>query len=157
MKTHWKKLTNPNYLGSWDFEEKEERVLTIKKVTNETVKDQSGHDDEVVLMEFTTGKPMILNKTNLKATEKALGTAFIEEWSNEKITIYTTLIRAFGEEVNALRISTSKPMPKAKPELTPERFLKAIEAVQKGDFTAEELKTKYNLKEVQINKLNKIA
>lgn len=157
MKTHWKKLTNPNYLGSWDFEEKEERVLTIKKVTNETVKDQSGNDDEVVLMEFTTGKPMILNKTNLKATEKALGTAFIEEWSNEKITIYTTLIRAFGEEVNALRISTSKPMPKAKPELTPERFLKAIEAVQKGDFTAEELKTKYNLKEVQINKLNKIA
>jgi hypothetical protein len=153
MKTHWKKLTNPNYLGSWDFEEKEERVLTIKSVSQETVKDQNGNDDEVVLMEFTTGKPMILNKTNLKATEKALGTAFIEEWANQKVTIYTTLIKAFGEQVNALRISPSKPQEKVKPELTPERFKKAIEAVKSGEFTSDQLLTKYNLKEEQVKQL----
>ena len=49
-----------------------------------------------------------------------------------------------------------KPKKKTKPELTPERFLKAIEAVKSGDFTKEELQTKYNLKEVQINKLNEL-
>ena len=86
-KTHWKKLTNPTYLGSWDFEENEERTLTVKAVRKETVKDQSGKDDEVVIMEFTTGRPMILNKTNLKAVEKSTGTPIVEEWVTKNVTL----------------------------------------------------------------------
>ena len=39
-KTHWKKLTNPNYLGSWDFQPGEIRTLTIKEVREEPVKSE---------------------------------------------------------------------------------------------------------------------
>ena len=38
-KTHWKKLTDPNYLGSWDFAPGEVRTLTIERVLQEKVID----------------------------------------------------------------------------------------------------------------------
>jgi hypothetical protein len=151
--THWKKLTNPTYLGSWDFEENEERTLTIKSVRKETVKDQAGKDDEVVIMEFTTGRPMILNKTNLKATEKSTGTPIVEKWVTKTVTLYTTRIRAFGEDVDALRISPSKPKPVVKAGLNNERFEDALKAVKAGKFTPEQLKLKYTLTKEQISQL----
>lgn len=152
-KTHWKKLTNPTYLGSWDFETNEERTLVIKSVRKETVKDQSGKDDEVVIMEFTTGLPMILNKTNLKATEKSTGTPIIEEWVTKSVTLYTTRIRAFGEDVDALRISPAKPKPKAKPPINEERFKAALDAIKLGTYTVEQLKEKCLLTKEQIKRL----
>ena len=39
-KTHWKKLTDPNYLGSWDFAPGEVRTLTIERVLQEKVIDK---------------------------------------------------------------------------------------------------------------------
>ena len=36
-KTHWKKLTNPNYLGSYAFQPGEEKTVTIKEVKRELV------------------------------------------------------------------------------------------------------------------------
>lgn len=152
-KTHWKKLTNPTYLGSWDFEQNEERTLTIKSVRKETVKDQAGKDDEVVIMEFTTGLPMILNKTNLKATEKSTGTPIIEEWVTKNVTLYTTMIRAFGENVDALRISPAVPKPKVKAGLNDARFEDALKAVKDGKFTSDQLKEKYTLTKDQIEQL----
>ena len=49
-----------------------------------------------------------------------------------------------------------KDKPKEKPMLTPERFKNAIEAVKTGEYSAQDLKDKYNLKEVQLEKLNKL-
>ena len=37
MQTHWKKLTNPLYIGAYDFAPGEERTLTIKSVKREMV------------------------------------------------------------------------------------------------------------------------
>lgn len=34
-KTHWKKLTNPNYLGAYSIDDGKDIVLTIKNVANE--------------------------------------------------------------------------------------------------------------------------
>ena len=34
-KTHWKKLTNPDYLGAYAFEPKQEFIATIKYVAVE--------------------------------------------------------------------------------------------------------------------------
>ena len=67
MKTHWKKLTNPEFLGSWDFSEGEERVLTIKKVIQGEVVGEGGKKDQCVVAHFTEGLPMVLNATNMKA------------------------------------------------------------------------------------------
>ena len=36
-KTHWKKLTNPNYIGSYALLPGQEIILTIEKIQNEEV------------------------------------------------------------------------------------------------------------------------
>ncbi len=41
-KTHWKKLTNPNYLGAYDFDIGEKRTLTIAKTVREMVTGPGG-------------------------------------------------------------------------------------------------------------------
>ena len=41
-KTHWKKLNNPDYLGSYAFQPGEEKTVTIKEVKREMVFNPSG-------------------------------------------------------------------------------------------------------------------
>ena len=47
---------------------------------------------------------MILNATNCKVIEKIYGTPFIEDWKGKTITVFVQRIRAFGSDVDALRI-----------------------------------------------------
>ena len=69
--THWKKLTNPNYLGAYSFSEGEEKILTIKEVKTELVKGEDGKDEQCTIAYFAENeKPMILNKTNCKIIQK---------------------------------------------------------------------------------------
>ena len=80
------------------------------------------------------------------------GVTYFRRYSLSSILCLVTDVDsdAKGQEVQA-------PKKKEKPTLTPERFLKAIEAVKSGDFSPEELKEKYNLAEVQIAKLNELV
>jgi hypothetical protein len=153
-KTHWKKLTNPNYIGSWDFEENEERIVIVKNVSKEVITNHEGKKEDAVLMEFETGLPLILNKTNLKNTEKALSTPIVEKWVGEKLTLYVDKnVKAFGSVVEGLRISPAKPKPVVKAGLNDERFEDALKAVKAGKFTPEQLKLKYTLTKEQIERL----
>jgi hypothetical protein len=109
-KTHWKKLTNPDYLGAYDFAENEKsRVLQIKQVIQQKVKGSDGKEEECVIAHFTQGKPMIMNKTNMKATTIALKSPFIEDWSGKHISLHVEKVKAFGDIVDALRIDTAAP------------------------------------------------
>ena len=80
------------------------------------------------------------------------GVTYFRRYSLSSILCLVTDVDsdAKGQEVQA-------PKKKEKPTLTPERFLKAIEAVKSGDFSPEELKEKYNLAEVQVKKLNELV
>ena len=40
--THWKKLSNPNYLGAYSIEDNKDLILTISKVQQETVTGPDG-------------------------------------------------------------------------------------------------------------------
>ena len=72
MKTHWKKLTNPDYLGAYALEDGKDMIVTIKVVRPEMITGQNGQKEECVVAHFDGDvKPMILNKTNMKAIEKA--------------------------------------------------------------------------------------
>ena len=153
---HWKKLTNPQYLGGYDFEPKEERELTIQKITTEKVLGQNGQSDDCIVCYFTQGKPMILNATNCKAIAKVSGSNQIEDWAGCTVTLYTQRIKAFGDVCDALRIRPYKPKPKAKETLDADRFAKAIQAVKAGNFTAQNLKEKYTLSVDQIKQLNQL-
>jgi hypothetical protein len=110
MKTHWKKLTNPDYLGSYDFEPNEKRVVTILNVTREMITGAEGKKEECTIAKLHNSKPMILNKTNCKAITKAYGTPYIEDWVNISITLYVAKVKAFGDTVDALRVEMTKPI-----------------------------------------------
>lgn len=86
-KTHWKKLTNPNYLGSYAFQPGEEKTVTIKEVKREIVQNQNGKEECTVAYFVEDIKPLILNKTNADAIARAWGTPYIEDWAGKKIVL----------------------------------------------------------------------
>lgn len=117
--THWKKLTNPNFLGSYAFEDGKDIVVTIKSVGNEVVTGENGRKEECTVCHFYEDvKPLILNVTNMKTITKLLGTPFVEEWAGHKIQIYVDPKVKFGHEITGgLRIR--KKLPSAQPENLP--------------------------------------
>jgi hypothetical protein len=109
-RTHWKKLTNPDYLGAYDFQENEKnRVVQIKQVKQQKVKGSDGKEEECVIAYFTEGKPMILNKTNMKAITIALKSPIIEDWVGRHVSLHVEKVKAFGDIVDALRVDTTAP------------------------------------------------
>lgn len=134
--THWKKLTNPDYLGAYSvMDAGHDLVLTIKNVKEELVSGTDGKKEQCVVAYFAEGcKPMILNKTNMKAIEKLYGTPFIEEWVGKRIQVYSARVKAFGETVDALRIRPT--IPKA-PVIKCEECGNDVKPA--GKFTAEQV------------------
>ena len=108
-KTHWKKYTNPNYLGSYAFQPGEEKIVTIKEVKREIVQNQQGKEECTVAHFVEDEKPLILNKTNCDAITKAWGTPYIEDWCGHKIALKVKKVSAFGEMVDAVRVSKERP------------------------------------------------
>ena len=156
-RTHWRKISNSNYLGSWDLEPNEKRIVTILAVAQEMLKaNPQAEEQPCVVAEIKDSLPMVLNKTNLRAIEKALGSGIIEEWVGKQITIYSKKIKAFGETVDALRVEPVAPKPKAKPKLTPDRFKSAIEAIKAKKITAEKVIEMHNLTTSQIKEIQEL-
>lgn len=146
MRTHYKRLRNPDYLGSWDLADSEGRfnplVVTIGNVTKKYVHDGKGGGDECVVAELVGLKPMILNSTNLKTISKLLNSPFIEDWVGKSIELMVKKVKAFGEMHDALRISPIKPqVNKVKPQFTTENFEKAKNA----GATIETIKSRYEI------------
>ena len=123
--THWKKLRDTNYLGSWDLATGKELsngnpeyksiVLKIRKVVEEEVMNlTTNKKDRATVCYFEHSKPMILNVTNCKNIEKALGSKFIEKWVGKEIEIEVQQIKAFGDILDALRIKKRPPVEKQK-------------------------------------------
>lgn len=109
-KTHWKKLTNPDYLGAYSFEEGKDMIVTIKEVTQETITGAKGEREECVVAHFENGvKPLILNKTNMKRIEKVAESPYIEEWGGVNLQLYTEKVPAFGTVTDAVRVREFKP------------------------------------------------
>jgi hypothetical protein len=110
--THWKKLTNPNYVGAHDLQPGQEIKLTIESVQTEIIKAFDGKEvkeEQCIVARFKGAKkPMILNKTNCKIIARIHDTPYIEEWSGKDIIIYSAKVRAFGDYVEALRVKGTK-------------------------------------------------
>ena len=147
MKTHWKKLTNPLYLGAYDFQPGEERTLKITEVKRETITGPDGKKEECSVAHLANSKPIILNSTNSKRITKALQTPYIEDWAGKFITVYVeTGVRAFGDIVDAIRIKPTAPVIDL-PELKPghAKWDGATKAVQAGNTTIEAIRKSFRL------------
>src|SRR5688572_17896053 len=102
--THWKKLTNPNYIGAYSLQPGEEITREIVKVVREQVAGADGKKEECTVAYLKNEKPFILNATNCKILSKIFKSPYIENWLGQSIIIYAQTIRAFGEDMEALRI-----------------------------------------------------
>jgi hypothetical protein len=148
--THWKTLTNPDYIGAYDFQPKEERTLTIKSVANEIVTGPDGKKSTCIVIRWNESnqKPMICNRTNAKTISKVIGTPLIELWANQKVTLTTESVKAFGEVVDAIRIKPVKPeASKVKPQLVlnSEAYDKAAEWLKANPTGIKTIESKYEL------------
>jgi hypothetical protein len=123
---HWKNLANYNYMGAYSFDGKvKEIVVTIKSVAQESVTGPGGKADMCIVAHFVEDevngvkvKPMIFNKTNCKAVEKALGTGDIEDWVGKRIVVFETTTKWQRELVPCLRVKDT-PAPKKLKATTP--------------------------------------
>jgi hypothetical protein len=108
--THWKRLTNPNYIGAHDLQPGQEVKITFKSIVNEVVKGPDGKENTCVVAHLEGAKkPFILNKTNMKIIAKVLESPYIEEWVGKSVIIYIAKnIRAFDQVVDGLRVKNQK-------------------------------------------------
>jgi hypothetical protein len=111
MKTHWKKLQNPDYLGAYALEPGKDLTATIQSVGEEPVAGTDGKKENCTVVHFVERdiKPMILNVTNAKTISKIYKTPYIEDWHGCKIQLFVAQVKAFGDVVDALRIRPYKP------------------------------------------------
>lgn len=107
--THWKKLTNPDYLGAYAFNPGEEKIVTIDHVTQEELIGENGKSSLCIVAYLQNEKPLVLNKTNCKAISKLLKTPYIEEWAGARITLCVQIVKAFGDDVEAVRVKPKLP------------------------------------------------
>lgn len=111
MKTHWKKLSNTKYMGSWDFEPDEEKVLTIAKVQQEEVTAPDGTVEMKRVITFAENgeKPFICNNTNAATISDVLNTPYMEDWNGKGIILVVQKVQAFGKLTDGIRVRPVKP------------------------------------------------
>ena len=69
-KTHWKKTMNPNYLGSYALEPKQDLIVTITEVKTEAVMNADGRNEDCLVAYLQDQKPLIVNKPMRKRLRK---------------------------------------------------------------------------------------
>lgn len=112
-KTPWKKIvSDPDYIGEADFDEGEEKVVTIARVAADvTIQTAEGKSKKSVVYFAENVKPMILNVVRAKAITKVTGSKFIEDWPGKAIQLYVDdNVKAFGETVSAVRVRPTRPV-----------------------------------------------
>ncbi|MGN0698126.1 MAG: hypothetical protein ACI4JV_05215 [Ruminiclostridium sp.] len=111
IKTHWKLLTNPNYLGAYSLPNGQDIVVVIDYVRREEIVGVNGKKEYEVVAHLKNGqKPFILNKTNMKQIQKLYNAPYIEDWAGRAIQVYFDPTVTFGrEKVGGLRIRPTVP------------------------------------------------
>jgi hypothetical protein len=154
VKTHWKQLVDPRFVGVYALPNGEDMTVTIKYVQKETITMMGGKKEDHSLAYLVETKPLILNSTNSKTIEKLYG-PYIEDWAGRRITLYASTTKLGSDMVECLRIRAKVPQD-VKETLTDARMDKALAAVKKGDFAADTLRVKYALTDAQAERLAQV-
>lgn len=148
-KTHYKKLRNPNYIGSYELTQNNNKTISLNVTIEKTVKEpvQNGDKKEdMMVMYLKNQKPMIVNSTNAKMISKVIGSPFIEDWTGKTITLYVANIRAFGEMQQALRVRDKLPtvsLPDFNP--TNKHWTATVDALKAKKTTISKLREKVSI------------
>lgn len=152
MKTHWKQLINPDYLGAYSLPDGKDITVKITKVVREMVTSVGGKQEECTVAHLENQKPMILNVTNSKMIQKIYGTPYIEDWAGKEITLYAATTKLKGDDVECLRIRTKAP---SKPvlEYNTKDYEKVLAAII-GGYTIDQVRTKWQISNELEKKIN---
>lgn len=150
-KTHWKRLTNPDYIGAYWLPEGQDVTVTIDYVVREMVTGTGGKKEECTVAHLQGVKPFILNSTNSKTIAKLYG-PYIEDWAGQRITLFASTTKLSGETVECLRIRPKVSEPVAK-TITDERLDKALQAIKAGTYSADKLRATFALTSEQEEKI----
>ena len=95
------------FMSAADFPQ--EKKLRIKNVTVESVRGNSGRQEEKPVAWFTNHKKgLVLNATNRRTLQAALGDD-MEKWANAIIIVFPTHTDYAGKTVGALRVRMPPP------------------------------------------------
>jgi hypothetical protein len=147
MKTHWKQLVDPRYIGAYALPNGEDITVTIEKVQLETVTMMGGKKEDHTIAYLKGQKPMILNVTNSKSIHKLYG-PFIEDWAGKPITLFASTAKMGGEMVECLRIRPTVAA-KKKQAIADTRFQAAMTQIKTGSYTPQQLRAGFVLTEAQ--------
>lgn len=136
-KTHWKLLSNPDYIGAYWLPPGEDVTVTIDYVVREIITGTGGKKEECTVAHLKGVKPFILNATNSKTIAKLYG-PYIEDWSGKQITLFASTAKLAGDTVECLRIRP-KVAVRTIPAISDERLQKAMESISAGKYTTEQL------------------
>lgn len=135
IKTHWKKIFNPEYIGAYAFQPGEEKTVTIAKIDLEVVTGPEGRKEERTVLRFAEPeKPLILNRTNAKTIQKLYQSPYVEDWIGKAITLGVETVSSFGEKVEAVRVKKKLPVIKQTPCTECGQIITAS-----GKFTADQI------------------
>ncbi|MEX5744687.1 hypothetical protein [Massilia sp. X63] len=156
VRTHWKKLVDPRYIGAYALPNGNDLVVTIEMVRSEEITMMGGKKEVHSIMYLKGQKPMILNATNSKSIHKLYG-PYIEDWAGKQITLYGSTAKLGGEMVECLRIRPSIPA-KVKQKITGQRLTAALEQIRAGTYTVAKLRASFDLtadQQILVNDLQK--
>lgn len=159
-KTHFRKLRNPNYIGSYELMtggEPKDLDVEIIRATKENV--QNGDKSEQAMVIYLKNqKPFIINSTNAKSISSALGSPYIEDWVGKRITLYVSRIKAFGDWHDALRVRKDAPKETSKDDLNPqhEKWNGAVKALKENKTTIEAIQKAYNINDENLKLLQDV-
>lgn len=150
-KTHWRKLQNPDYLGSWDLDGKDKTVKIVNVITKEITGIKGTTKETVLVLEGC--KPMIVNVTNQLMIQKVY-TEYIEDWHDKLITLYPTKVKVRGDKMDCIRIRNVKPKSTtpakpAKELIDDERLEQAFQKIDALEFSTEQLLSRFELTKEQ--------
>lgn len=147
MKTHYKKLMNRDYLGSYSLQTETgftELVVEIVSVEQKEITGPNNNKDVCMVATLKNEKPFIINATNAKSISIVAGSDFVEDWSGVRITLFVAKVSAFGAMHDALRVREVAPG-KPKLEKGTDKFDKAKKAIENKATTIEAIKKVYDL------------
>jgi hypothetical protein len=135
--TRTSEMIQSNYLKKEDVGE-DGTIVTVRSFERVNVAQKGEAPDEKWTMQFDEfEKPMVLNSTNIKLAEKALGSDETDDWIGKKLIVYNDPNVSFGKElVGGIRIKAYRKAAPPRELPTKQRQSEADDDARFGDDDA---------------------
>lgn len=108
MPTHWKSMTDRDFIFAFDLNGKDVTVEIEKVVAGELTSTGGRKTKKPVVYFKDKAKGLALNATNAKTIASLYGN-YVEKWVGQRVTLFPTTTQMGGETVECIRIRPSVP------------------------------------------------